>query len=162
MQSMGYSGRTQRRSYYANMGGFVLQPRDSTPFPIHGTHLVWLVQKDYLPIPEITEKEISDKSKANLLSKLCVCLQTGWFVLQYLAHWIQKLPLTALELVTIDFVWCTWGTYRHWLEKPLDVKTPTILKIEASTVEILLEAGPAASKPYRETPLDLIWDWHVS
>ncbi|KAI4199934.1 MAG: hypothetical protein LQ350_004286 [Teloschistes chrysophthalmus] len=34
---------TLRHSFYANMGGFVLQPRDSTPFPIHGLHLIYFV-----------------------------------------------------------------------------------------------------------------------
>lgn len=162
MRSMGYANWTIRHSFYANMGGFILQPRDSMPFPIHGIHLAWLIKEGYLPVPEITEEEIFDKSKANLLNKVLVCIQTGWFVLQCLARWRQSLPLTTLELATITYVWCTWGIYSQWLNKPLDVESSTLLKIKASTAEILVKAGPAASKPYRETPLDFVWDWHVS
>lgn len=162
LHGMGYSRWTTRHSFYANMGGFILQPRDSTPFPIHGIHLVWLVKEGYLTIPEIGEEEIADKSKADLLTKLLVCGQTGWFVVHCLARWKQKLPLTTLELATITFVCCTWGIYGQWLKKPLDVERPTVLKIQASTEEILVNAGPAAAKPYMQTPLDFVWDWHVS
>lgn len=82
--------------------------------------------------------------------------------MQCLARWRQHLPLTTLELATITYVWCSWDIYGQWLLKPLDVDTPTILKIKASTAEILTTAGPAASKPYEYTPLDFVWNWHVS
>ena len=64
------------------MGGFVLQARDSAPFFIHGLHLIYPLEEGYLNLPQITSEEISDKSKANLLAKALVCLQTGWFVVQ--------------------------------------------------------------------------------
>ena len=162
MRTMGYSEWTLRHSYYANMGGFVLQPRDSAPFPIHGLHLIYLLEEGYVNLPEITSEEISDKSKANLLAKALVCLQTGWFVVQCFGRLGQDLPLTTLELVTISYVWCTWAIYAQWLKKPLDVTAPTVLRTQASTAEILRKAGPAASKPYRQTPLDFVWDGHVS
>ena len=162
MREMGYSEWTLRHSFYANMGGFVLQARDSTPFPIHGLHLTYLLKEGYLKLPEITSEEISDKSKANLLAKALVCLQTGWFVVQCFGRLGQGLPLTTLELITISYVWCTWASYAQWLNKPLDVTAPTILRTQASIEEILRNAGPAASEPYRQTPLDFVWDGRVS
>ena len=158
LKGLGFSKWTLHHSFYAIMGGFVLQPRDSTPFPIHGLHLKYLLQEGYLVLPEITSEEISDKSKANLLTKVLVCLQTGWFVLQCIGRVAQNLPLTALEIITASYVLCTWTIYAQWLQKPLDVGTPTILKINASTAEILTKAGPSASEPYRQTPLDFVWD----
>ncbi len=161
MRGMGYSCWTLRHSFYANMGGFVLQARDSTPFPIHGLHLIYLLEKGYLDLPEITSEEISDKSKANLLAKALVCLQTGWFMVQCFGRLAGSLPLTTLELVTISYVWCTWNIYAQWLRKPLDVSAPTILRPKASIAEIL-KADPAASEQYRQTPLDFVWDGRVS
>lgn len=158
MRGMGYSKWTLRHSFYANMGGFVLQARDSAPFPIHGLHIVYLVKEGYLDLPEITSEEISDKSKANLLAKALVCLQNGWFVVQCFGRLALRLPLTPLELMTVSYVWCTWAIYAQWLKKPLDVTAPTVLRIQASTAEILLKAGPAASEPYLQTPLDFVWD----
>ena len=162
MKQMGYSEWTLRHSFYANMGGFVLHPRDSAPFPVHGFHIVYLVKEGYIPLPKITGEAISDKSKANMLNKVLVCLQTGWFVAQCFGRVAQSLPLTTLELTTISYVWCTWATYAQWLKKPFDVEVATVLEAEASTAEILLRAGPAASKPYRRTPLDFVWDGRVS
>lgn len=162
LRGMGYTEWTLRHCFYANMGGFVLQPRDSAPFPIHGLHIVYLLKEGYLTLPEITEEEISDKSKANLFAKVLVCLQTGWFVVQCFGRLAQDFPLTTLELTTISYVWCTWAVYAQWLKKPLDVEAPTVLRIKASTAEILINAGPAASEPYRQTPLDFVWDGHNS
>ena len=153
IRALGHTQWTPRHSFYANMGGFVLQPRDSTPFPINGMQLVYLLEKGYLTLLIITEDEISDKSKANLMAKILVCLQTGWYEIQR-----SGLNLTTLEVATISYVWCTWGIYYQWLRKPLDVSTPTKLQIQASTAEILLEAGPEALEPYRQTPLDFVQD----
>ena len=152
MRRVGYSEWTLRHSFYANMGGFILQARDSTPFPIHGLHLIYLLKEGYLNLPEITSEDISDKSKANLLAKALVCLQTGWFVVQCLGRLGQGLPITTLELITISYVWCTWAIYAQWLNKPLDVATPMVLKTEASMTDILRKAGPAASD------LDFVFD----
>lgn len=135
-----------------------MQARDSTPFPIHGLHLIHLLKEGYLKLPEITSEEISDKSKANLLAKALVCLQTGWFVVQCLGRLGQGLPIKTLELITISYVWCTWAIYAQWLNKPLDVATPMVHKTEASMADILRKAGPAASEPYRQTPLDFVFD----
>ena len=157
-KEMGHHEWTLRHCFYANMGGFVLQPRDSVPFPIHGLHLVWLLKEKYLELPEITAEEIKDKSKASSFTKSLVCLQIGWFVLQCFGRLAQRLPVSTLELITISYVWCTWAIYAQWLRKPLDVETPTILKIKASTEEILINGGPAASKLYRQIPLDFVWD----
>ena len=162
MKELGYSDWTLRHSFYADMGGFMLHPRDSSPFPIDGLQLIYLLQRGYLNLPEITEKEISDKSKANVLAKCLVCLQTGWFITQCFGRLAQNLSLTTLELTTISYVWCTWAIYGNWLKKPLDVGNPTILKIEASSAEILRTAGPAARDPYIRNPLDFIGEEHRS
>ena len=156
LRKMGYSEWTLRHSFYLNMGGFVVQPLDSEPFPLYRKHLVYLLREGFVVLPDITSEEISDKSKANGTVKLLVCLQTGWFVMQCLGRVKQHLALTALELTTIGLVWCTWATYTQWLEKPLDVKVPTTLRVQASTAEILSRAGLEPSQPYQRTPLDFV------
>ncbi len=155
-KEMGYPTWTIRHAFYANMGGFVLQPRDSTPFPINSKQLQYLIQRGYTDLPTMTEKEIWDKSKADGFAKLLSCFQTAWFVIQIIGRAIQHLPVTTLELATLSFVVCTLSMYYQWANKPLDVESPTIINIEASTAEILQRAGPAASEPYSWTPLDFI------
>lgn len=156
----GYPGWTMRHGFYANMGGFILQPRDSKPFPVNAKQLKYLVTRGYMPFPTITSKEVWDKSKQDGFQKALTLLQTGWFVLQCLGRAIQHLPMSTLELTTFGFVFCTFASYYQWSHKPLDVESPTILEIAKSTREILIEAGnlPEANKPYSNTPLDFIDD----
>ena len=154
----GYHGWTMRHGFYANMGGFVLQPRASKPFPVNAKQLHYLVTRGYMNFPTTTSKEIWDKSKQDGFQKAFTMLQTGWFVVQVLGRAIQHLPVTTLELSTFSFVFCTFASYYQWSHKPLDVESPTVINIEATTADILVEAGnlPGASTLYRQTPLDFI------
>ncbi|KAK0508905.1 hypothetical protein JMJ35_008276 [Cladonia borealis] len=154
----GYTGWTMRHGFYANMGGFIVEPRDSKPFPVNSKQLHYLVTRGYTPFPLITGKEIWDKSKQDGFQKILTLVQTLWFSIQVLGRAIQHLPITTLELQTFGFVFCTFAAYYQWSNKPLDVESPTFIKLEASTAQILVEAGnlPGASKPYSFTPLDFI------
>ena len=157
-KALGYPQWTIRHGFYANMGGFVLQPRAGKAFPINGKQLVYLVKYGYLPFPDLTEKDLWDKSKADSFAKTITCMQTGWFVLQCIGRAIQQLPVTGLELTTVSFVLCTLAMYAQWLHKPLDIETPTICVMNASIEEVLVQAGDLAREPYRQTPLDFIDD----
>lgn len=154
----GYEGWSMRHGFYANMGGFVLKPRDSQSFPINAKQLHYLVTRDYTSFPSTTEKEIWDKSKQDGFQKLLAMEQTGWFVVQVLGRAIQHMPVTTLELMTFTYVFCTFSSYYQWSNKPLDVESPTIITTQKSTAEILIEAGnmPGANEPYKQTPLDFI------
>lgn len=154
----GYHGWSMRHGFYANMGGFVLQPQDSKPFPVNAKQLHYLVTRGYMPFPTITGKEIWDKSKQDGFQKLLTMVQTGWFVIQVLGRAIQHMPVTTLELTTFTYVFCTFASYYQWSHKPLDVESPTIINIQKSTAQILVEAGnmPGANKPYNMTPLDFV------
>ncbi|KAL8951766.1 MAG: hypothetical protein Q9222_002287 [Ikaeria aurantiellina] len=147
---------TIRHAFYANMGGFVLQPRDSTAFPINSKQLHWLIKRGYVEYPTMTAEEVWDKSKADGFQKSLTCLQTGWFIIQIVGRAIQHLPITTLEITTLSFVLCTLVMFSQWANKPLDVESSTILTSSKSTADILKEAGSIAKDPYKQTPLDFI------
>ncbi|KAL9592319.1 MAG: hypothetical protein Q9179_006840 [Wetmoreana sp. 5 TL-2023] len=148
---------TIRHGFYANMGGFVLQPRDWRAFPINSKQLHWLIRQGYVAYPKMTAKEVWDKSKADGFQKSLTCLQTGWFIIQIIGRYIQSLPITTLEITTLSFVLCTLVMFTQWANKPLDVESPTVLTTSKSMAEILIEAGPIAQDvTYRQTPLDFI------
>ncbi|KAL8713360.1 MAG: hypothetical protein Q9220_002559 [cf. Caloplaca sp. 1 TL-2023] len=147
---------TIRHAFYANMGGFVLQPRDSTAFPINSKQLHWLIKRGYVEYPTMTAEEVWDKSKADGFQKSLTCLQTGWFIIQIVGRAIQHLPITTLEITTLSFVLCTLVMFSQWANKPLDVESSTILTSSKSTADILKEAGSIAKEIYKQTPLDFI------
>ena len=145
-----------RHGFYANMGGFVLQPSDCPAFPINSKQLHWLIKRGYVDYPTMTAKEVWDKSKADGFQKSLTCLQTGWFIIQIVGRAIQHLPITTLEITTLSFVLCTLVMFTQWANKPLDVESPTILTPKKTIARILLEAGDAASERWWQTPLDFI------
>ncbi|KAK3345851.1 hypothetical protein B0T25DRAFT_265036 [Lasiosphaeria hispida] len=157
-RAAGHEKWTMRHGFYANMGGFMLHARDSTPFPINAKQVLWLVKHEHLTFPTLSERDIEDKSKADGFAKFATCVQTTWLVVHCICRAVQHLPVTTLELTTVSFVICNLATYFEWSQKPLDVYTPTILTTAASINEILIAAGDAASKPHRQTPLDFIDD----
>ena len=154
----GFPNWTKRHAFYANMGGFVLQPRDWCPFPVNSKQLLYLIRQGYTDYPTLTEKEVWDKSKADGFQKTLTCLQTGWFIMQIIGRAIQRLPVTTLELTTLSYVFCSLAMYFQWANKPLDVGSPTIIQCDVKIDQILKDAGHRASKPYRQTPLDFIDD----
>ncbi|KAI4114855.1 MAG: hypothetical protein LQ338_007945, partial [Usnochroma carphineum] len=155
-KDMGHPEWTMRHAFFADMGGFMLYPRASKPFPVNNKHIQWLVVNQYLEFPQVQGIDIWDKSKADRLIKSLVCLQICWLIINVVARAIQKLAITTLELATVSIVFCTIATFFCWLHKPADVKTPIQLPCRFSTDEILSGAGEAAKRPYRMTPLDFV------
>lgn len=60
---LGHKAWTLRHGFFADMGGILLQPTDSTPFLVNSRQLTYLVEKKYMDYPEIAAEEIWDKSK---------------------------------------------------------------------------------------------------
>lgn len=105
MADLGFKEWSIVHAFYADSGGFMLQARDSPPFPVTAKQVHYLVQKKYMQMPEITRKEIWYKSKgsydrgtlcvicskltrdvADRFAKTAACLQTGWFIVQIIAE----------------------------------------------------------------------------
>ena len=157
-RAAGYPKWTKRHAFYANMGGFVLQPRGWCPFPVNAKQILYLVQQKYIDYPAMTEKQVWDKSKADGFQKTLTCLQSGWFIVQTIGRAIDHLPVTTLELTTLSFVFCNLAMYFQWANKPLDVQSSSLITTEFTIDEILINAGHRARDPYQQTPLDFIDD----
>lgn len=107
-----------------------------------------------MKVPDISEKEILDKSKADPTTKTIACLQSGWFVTQCIARGIEHLPVSPLEIITCAIILCTATTYFFWLYKPLNVLTPTIISLDCSIAEVLIQEREPAGKSFWNTPMD--------
>jgi hypothetical protein len=147
---------TMRHAFFADMGGIILHPRDSTPFPVNNKHLIWLVENDYMKMPMIDEREIWDRSKADMLIKLINFVQIAWLLLSVAARRIQHLAITTMELGAVSNATCSLAILFVWMQKPTDVATSIPIQIEASMAEILVAAGDVAKEPYEMTPLDFV------
>ncbi|KAI9819457.1 MAG: hypothetical protein M1827_006905 [Pycnora praestabilis] len=153
---LGYKRWTMRHAFWADMGGFMLATPDFPPIPIDAHQLHHLLAGKHISFPEIGEKDIWDKNKADGFARALTVVQTVWFGLQCLGRAIQHLPLSTFELSTLAFVWCTLPTFFFWNHKPVDAEAPIFLTVDTRMEDILLSAGDRANKPYNLTPLDFI------
>lgn len=57
-----------------------------------------------------------DKSKANVLGKVLICVQIIWFAIQVITRLVAGYPLTLIELHTVVHVLCALMMYILWWE----------------------------------------------
>lgn len=87
-------------------------------------------------VAEMTKDDVMARGSADILTKSIVLLQTGWFVLQFLARVASHLPITELEVATIGFAILNFIIYVLWWNKPYNMDRkisfkPNWEKIEA-------------------------------
>ena len=156
-KELDYPQWTVRHGFFADMGGFLFEPRDGIPFPVTSKHIHWLVSRGYLKFPNVDEKEIIDKSKQDTVAKLISCFQIGYLMVNCLGRAGQNLAITTLELSVLAVVVCSIATSLCWLRKPANVLTPIRLPTTMSMEEILQDAG-VSDLVWKQTPLDFIDD----
>ena len=76
----------------------------------------------------LTQAEIEDRSKGDVISKIIVILQTTWFISQCISRWSTRLPVTELEVVTLGFAMLNGITYALWWHKPQNAGVPVYLE----------------------------------
>jgi hypothetical protein len=111
------------------MGGFVIDEPGKKSYTLSAEHLESLLERQQITLPTICVEDIEDKSKADIIAKGFVAVQTLWFVTQCIARRAQGLPITELELVTLAFAVFNGITYYLWWHKPLDVHCPVHLQL---------------------------------
>lgn len=74
-------------------------------------------------LPHLTEDEVSDRNKGDLLVKLLSLLQVSWMVIQILTRAMLHVSSTPLEILTLSFAACAFITFILLLDHPQDVNT---------------------------------------
>lgn len=97
-----------------------------------------LYSRGTIDFPDITTRQIRDKSKGDGLSKGLVVLQTSWFVIQCAARARAGMVITELELVTLGFAILNGVLYFLWWNKPLNVQCPVPVHWKAPSPSYLL------------------------
>lgn len=151
---------------YAGMGGFVFDmdvlPQGDDAFiparqrlTLTAPGVILLAKCGYLP--DLSIKEIRDKSKADGLAKALVCLQAGWMVVQTVGRLIQEQAVTLLEVNTLGHVFCAFVIYLLWWQKPREVYEPTVIQGESMNrlcAYYYMSSRVSARKPNRRVKLD--------
>jgi hypothetical protein len=117
------------QGHLVGMGGFHLYGADDKPLhPLQRGSVMRLIRDEKIELP--TESEIRNMGKSNLLAKIIVLIQAGWFGINCIARASQTLSITKLELLTITYVMTHACTYFTWWDKPQTVKRPIRVSIK--------------------------------
>ncbi|KAG2033066.1 hypothetical protein BDR03DRAFT_821604, partial [Suillus americanus] len=127
-------GWTKTHGFFAWMGGFVLHVNHKPRGILTPDELLQFIREGSVETPAITEADIKDRSKSDTISELVAILQLVWFVIQLIARYIQKLPVTLLEIDTLGVAAMTCISCGFWLNKPKDVRIPYIVHWKDPTV----------------------------
>jgi len=134
-----------RLGFFAVMGGFTVSvdSLDSQLFSdLDGMTLtpkgMKFLAKNRLALPNVDIEAIRDKSKADSLAKLLVCLQAGWMLLQTIARQFENLPITLLELNTVAHVVAAFIIYGFWWFKPQNVNKPEAMHLKVPNVAAIM------------------------
>ncbi|KAG2068124.1 hypothetical protein BDR04DRAFT_939403, partial [Suillus decipiens] len=84
---------TLTHGFFACMGGFVLYIDGELRTTLIPDELLQFVHEEYVEIPLISEVDIRDRSKGNMLLKCVDILQLVWFITQFAARLAQHLPI---------------------------------------------------------------------
>lgn len=151
---------TMTHSFYAIMGGFAFDTSDANPnfLPNHRSRLCisvyglsYIAKKAPGLIPDIAEKDIKDKSKADSLAKFIVCLQALWFCVQCITRVSQQKAISLLELNTFAHAFCALLIYALWWNKPQDIEEPTLLQGQKEWEMCAFLCMNSETKPGRNT-----------
>lgn len=93
-------------------------------------------------LPHITEDELSDRNKGDLLLKILALLQVSWMAIQIIVRATLHVSSTPLEIMTLSFAACAFITYILLLNHPQDVQTS--IYIDASRLSTIDDMGAIA------------------
>ncbi|EDR03284.1 uncharacterized protein LACBIDRAFT_238678, partial [Laccaria bicolor S238N-H82] len=152
----GWLGWTKTHGFFIQMGGFRLLSTDVTPRVLSPEEFEVLLETGEIDFPSITEEEIADRSKSDMLAKSLVVFQTFWFIVQCIARGVQGLVITELELVTLAFAALNGVMYFFWWHKPLDVRSPVTIHLkEATESKLVIGHLPVQQENLRSPDSDL-------
>ncbi|KAI5849903.1 hypothetical protein BZA05DRAFT_355039 [Tricharina praecox] len=130
-------GFDMKAAFFVLMGGYAVHPGPEKvyglPVTLTAQGFTLLYAQDEINVTEDLEPRlIEDKSKADGLAKVVVCIQALWLVVEGAGRLTSGLPLTLLELHTIMHVLCAVAIYAFWWHKPMDIRYPVLLHLEPS------------------------------
>ncbi|OAX37860.1 hypothetical protein K503DRAFT_692597 [Rhizopogon vinicolor AM-OR11-026] len=134
---------TATHGFFAWMGGFRLYVNGSPQVTLTPDELGYFVDSCSVDMPVLTEEDIEDRSKEDVLSKGVAILQLTWFVAQFVVRYAHNLPVTLLEINTLAVAALTCTAYALWWKKPKDVGLPYIVHWKGASPPSHLHHGYA-------------------
>lgn len=127
MKKNGYSEWTLKHSFFTRMGGF--QPVGNHPPLGHYADFIRAGLELDDGVCKKLYKDISDKSKADVLTKSLAVFQITRFLLETITRAANSLPISSLEYFTCAQVFCALLMYTFWFNKPHNIRETILLEV---------------------------------
>ena len=134
LRTHGHRGWTLTHMHFAFAGGFWTRTPQREESTCEPDLLRTLIEKGDVDGPPISEEELTSRGKSDWIIKSIAILQILWFVVQTLFRAIQHYQTTALEIMTVAFVFCSVFVYGFSFYQPQNVEYPVFLDILATTL----------------------------
>jgi hypothetical protein len=154
VQELGHNDWTMQHGFYVDMGCFEIDVEDcsdSLPgleenldiikidggfrFTIRLEDLISLMRANLISAPDIGTNDLKERDKSDQFARTITFLQILNFAGQFFSRLGYHLPISALELSTIAFVCPAMLVEYFWWYKPLDLRTGTLVKLDAKKNE---------------------------
>ncbi|PNS14799.1 hypothetical protein CAC42_2028 [Sphaceloma murrayae] len=164
---------TLTQAYYLSMGSVRLVSKDGYEIPICkciqsgdgwdvpscNPDLVDLIKMEKISLPRISDRDVQDRNKADIFTKLFTLGQSIWFIFNSLARAAGDLPLCPLEISSLAYVFCTAITYACWWNKPKDILTTSVIPDGIVVADLPEELRDRISSfdPLQDAPCHYRW-----
>ncbi|KAL2040564.1 hypothetical protein N7G274_006543 [Stereocaulon virgatum] len=108
-------------------GGIRFQDVHGAIVPDWEKSLIEAMRSGKVREPPISEEELSSRSKSDWVLKLVAICQITWFALQTFFRRAKHVPITALEMLTVAFVFCSIFIYAFCWNQPQDIEYPIVI-----------------------------------
>lgn len=147
-------------AFFIVMGGFAFDmshlSQDVHYIAVTPDGFLTFAREQFIRPQILNNDEIADRSKADSLGKLLVCVQALWMVINCIAPKASGLPTTLVELNVVVHVVVTVIVYGLWWHKPLAVAHPIFLpSLGAAGTDSDEEPATASIQPKGPTLADL-------
>lgn len=152
---------SMKLAFFADMGGFEWEEAGEGNQPRHFRSglefLIWFRETrkdlrlaDKVLDADFLEREIDDKSKANMVLKVFTLLQASWLLVETIIRLAEGRAVSELEVTTCAYIFCTMIAYCCWLHKPYNIGRRVLLR--EGTFKCVAPSAPP-SPAYHPVPL---------
>ncbi|KAF1348927.1 hypothetical protein BDV97DRAFT_370149 [Delphinella strobiligena] len=153
----GHSKRLSRRGHSLVRTACFLQGNIWT---VDASQLIAACSQGFINLPDITEEELMDKSKSDVMVKVLAITQGSWLIIQLISRvaWNPKLPSSQLGIGTVAIAFCMLFVYGLLWHKPQYASAAVIVGAKrAPTIADIMATVSAEGTSIPRTGFVLSW-----
>ncbi len=120
---------TETHGFYIVMGGLMLYQDNQPLYTLQYSTMERLYRAGQIDLPVVSKREIMDRSKDGIVSKVMALFQVIYFFQDYVRRWKRERSVIDLEIVTMLYIIVNAFTFVLYLHKPFYIVNPTRVQL---------------------------------